>query len=47
MDFPRTVDEITPEWLTRVLRESGAIREAAVQSFETTDIGFDTGAFET
>ena len=24
MDFPRTVDEITPEWLTRVLRESGA-----------------------
>ena len=21
MDFPRTIDEITPEWLTQVLRE--------------------------
>jgi len=26
MDFPRTVEEITPEWLTQVLRESGAMR---------------------
>ena len=34
MDFPRTVDEITPEWLTRVLRESGAIQDAIVESFE-------------
>ncbi len=44
MDFPRTVDEITPEWLTQVLRESGAIQAAKVESFETTEIGFDTGA---
>ncbi len=28
MDFPRTVDEITPEWLTQVLRESGAIADS-------------------
>jgi len=27
MQFPRTVDEITPEWLTLVLRESGTIKE--------------------
>ena len=33
MDFPRTLDEITPEWLTQVLRESGAIHEARVESF--------------
>ena len=33
MDFPRTSDEITPEWLTRVLRESGAISDATVESF--------------
>ncbi len=38
MDFPRTVDEITPEWLTQVLRESGAIREANVESFEVSAI---------
>jgi hypothetical protein len=32
MDFPRTVDEITPEWLTNVLRESGAIDKSTVES---------------
>ena len=36
MDIPRTVDEITPEWLTQVLRESGAIRDASVESFEVS-----------
>ena len=41
MDFPRTVDEITPEWLTQVLRESGAIREAKVESFSAA--GLDGG----
>ena len=39
MDFPRTVDEITPEWLTQVLRESGAIDGAKVESFVFEDIG--------
>ncbi len=33
MDFPRTVDEITPEWLTNVLRENGAISNSVVESF--------------
>ena len=41
MDFPRTVEEITPEWLTQVLRESGAIEDATVQSFITRR--FDQG----
>ena len=33
MDFPRTVDEITPEWLTKVLRKSGTVRDSSVVSF--------------
>jgi hypothetical protein len=33
-NFPRTVGEITSEWLTGVLRESGAIRDSSVESFE-------------
>ena len=39
MGFPRTIDEITSEWLTQVLRESGAISDAAVTSlrFENLD----------
>jgi hypothetical protein len=32
IDFPRTFDEISPEWLTQVLRESGAISDAVVES---------------
>lgn len=39
-DFPRTVDEITPEWLTQVLRENGAIdRENVVRSLVLEDVG--------
>ena len=38
MDFPRTADEITPEWLTQVLRESGTIRNASVESFEVSGL---------
>ncbi len=34
MGFPRTVDEITPEWLTSVLRDSGVLQQAKVQSLE-------------
>ncbi|HIF72726.1 MAG TPA: DUF1679 domain-containing protein [Dehalococcoidia bacterium] len=30
--FPRTVDEITPEWLTNTLREKGVIHEFTVES---------------
>jgi hypothetical protein len=43
MDFPRTVDEITPEWLTTVLRESGAIDSASVESFNAETIGASRG----
>ncbi len=43
MDFPRTVDEITPEWLTQVLRESGAIKQARVESIATSPLGEDSG----
>ncbi len=42
-DFPRTTGEITAEWLTEVLRESGAVREARVESFTVSNIGGDQG----
>ena len=31
-EFPRTVDEITPEWLTQVLRDKGVIDKSTVGS---------------
>ena len=43
MDFPRTVDEITPEWLTQVLRDSGAIKQARVESIDANSLGEDSG----
>jgi hypothetical protein len=43
MDFPRTVDEITPEWLTLALRESGAINTEFIQDFDATSVGGDRG----
>jgi hypothetical protein len=43
MDFPRTVDEITPEWLTQVLRENGAIRESTVVQSDASNIGIGQG----
>jgi len=43
LDFPRTVDEITPEWLTQVLRESGAISGARVESFKVSNVGDSAG----
>jgi len=43
MDFPRTVDEITPEWLTQVLRDSGAIGDTKVVSITESNIGDDQG----
>ena len=36
--FPRTIDEITPEWLTETLRESGAIANAKVESIELANL---------
>lgn len=43
IEFPRTIDEITPEWLTKVLRASGAIDGASVRSFDLANIGDDQG----
>jgi hypothetical protein len=34
MNFPRTVEEITPESLTRVLRESGTIEMIRLYAHE-------------
>ncbi|MCI0836714.1 MAG: aminoglycoside phosphotransferase, partial [Chloroflexi bacterium] len=42
-DFPRTTGEITAEWLTNVLRASGAIRGASVKSFTVSNIGVGQG----
>ncbi|MDA1279235.1 MAG: hypothetical protein O3B95_04240, partial [Chloroflexi bacterium] len=42
-DIPRTVDEITPEWLTKVLRDSGAVREACIESIEVSNVGDSAG----
>jgi hypothetical protein len=39
MAFPRRVREITPAWLTEVLRESGGVRRANVTSLEPEEIG--------
>lgn len=38
-DFPRSVNAITPEWLTTVPRESDATRAAHVASFALQNIG--------
>ena len=43
MDFPRTVEGITPEWLTKVLRESGAIKLARIESISANPMGEDSG----
>jgi aminoglycoside/choline kinase family phosphotransferase len=41
--FPIAPDQMTPEWLTFVLRQSGAIGDAAVESLETEVIGAGVG----
>ena len=38
MQFPRTTDEITAEWLTAALRESGAIRQARVEWYSIAPV---------
>ncbi len=42
-DFPRTVEEITPKWLTQVLRESGAIEGEQVIAVSVGDMGGEQG----
>jgi hypothetical protein len=41
--FPASLDEVTPEWLTQVLRDAGALHEAAVTSFEIERVGVGVG----
>lgn len=41
--FPTTVEAITPQWLTQVLRDSGVLNGAAVASFEAAPLGFGVG----
>lgn len=43
VQLPVAPDEVTPEWLTSVLRQSGAISQAAVESLETEIIGAGVG----
>jgi hypothetical protein len=42
-EFPGTVDEITPEWLTQVLRGSGAIEGERVVAVSVGDMGGEQG----
>lgn len=41
--FPRTLGELTPQWLTQVLRDSGAIGEASVTAFDGQAMGAGAG----
>jgi hypothetical protein len=38
VDIPRTVDDVTPEWLTEALQQKGTIRDTAVESFDSTEL---------
>ena len=35
----RTADDLTPEWLTRVLAASGALHDASVESLDVAVLG--------
>ena len=41
--FPTEMDELTPEWLTQVLRDEGSVRHAAVTSVECEILGEGRG----
>lgn len=41
--FPASLGELTPAWLTTVLREAGALDRAAVSSFDMERIGVGVG----
>jgi len=38
VDIPRTVEDVTPEWLTEALQQKGTIRDTAVESFDSTEL---------
>jgi hypothetical protein len=41
--IPTELDELTPEWLTQVLREEGSVRHATVISVEREVLGEGRG----
>jgi len=43
MNFPTSIAEITPEWLTDALKSTDAIRDSTVTSLETTILGEGAG----
>jgi hypothetical protein len=43
VDFPTSVSELTSGWLTKALRQSGAINDSKVASFDTKIIGEGAG----
>ena len=42
-DFPSTIEEVTPEWLTQMLQNSGALPEGQIKSFDSELIGQGVG----
>ncbi len=42
-DFPRTLDAVTPQWLTQVLQTEGGIGDAVVVTFEGKPLGAGAG----
>ncbi len=43
LEFPTSLAELTPEWLTKALKQNGAIKNATVISFETKTVGAGAG----
>jgi hypothetical protein len=42
-DTPRRLDQVTPAWLTQILRESGALTGATITSFDMQRVGEGVG----
>ena len=42
-DFPSTIEEVTSEWLTQILQNSGALSEGQVTNFDSELIGQGVG----
>ena len=41
--FPRTLEAVTPQWLTEVLQSDGAIGDAVVIAFDGKPLGAGAG----
>ena len=42
-DFPSTIEEVSSEWLTQMLQNSGALSEGQITSFDSELIGQGVG----